>query len=857
MKRCITIIALLLYVVCISSQKTYPFYQLYTAKDYNARSVNYDVASSKNAYIYIANIEGVLAFDGCSWRTCHVPDYGYITAMGYDAEGGVWAKSFNYLAKMHNASLRAVKTSRVRTKLNYKHAITPLQPGFSDINYLGQNHLYGSCDDHRGTYWAVSNEGILQISYPSCYSRITEAEQLKGSVSAIIKYNHFLYVATSHGLYRASETGNMTAMPGFDFACRELRIDADGSLYVSTIAGLYRLSGNSVTKLTGRNTFCSCNFRGQILTGEADGLFCGSKRLAATEYVKAIQIDHYGQLWTSDVYGAIYIGVNANLLKPGNFDNGNQLAIDHQGHIIIVTRKGCLMAEGKEDITFRPINMFTAVPKWMSANDVRSWWPGMVSYTKDGTVWMTDINNRRLCVSRGNRALMEKINNRLFALNDYAVTSVYVDEHHVGWIGGDFGLVRLSLADNDGMAEVKPQVYIRSLTRKEYNASITFSANTYSAIRRPEYKYRLLGDNEKWSGWQKENKATFSNLYHGDYTLEIIMRDAYCHTSAVTRFDFTMPRPWYYIWYYQIIIAVLFIGIIYGFIEYRSAKLKEQNRKLEKLVNDRTAELEEAHKNLVRHEKMASVGSLTSGLIDRILNPLNYINNFSHLSKGLIKDLHDDIDDEKENMSEDNYEDSVDVMKMLDDNLTKIEQHGNNTTRVLKAMEQILTELSPARQLTDMRAICTQNIDMLQKYYKTEITENNIKIVTDIAFDECKAMINAEQISKTIMSILGNGIYAICKKKKTEQFDAEVHFSAMTDGINITMKIRDNGIGIEQLILQKIFEPFFTTKTTSEAAGVGLYLGRNIIENHKGTVTVDSVKGEFTEFTIVLPLNNK
>jgi signal transduction histidine kinase len=194
---------------------------------------------------------------------------------------------------------------------------------------------------------------------------------------------------------------------------------------------------------------------------------------------------------------------------------------------------------------------------------------------------------------------------------------------------------------------------------------------------------------------------------------------------------------------------------------------------------------------------------------------------------------------------------------MLDENLSKIEEHGNNTTRILKAMEQILMELSPVRQLTDMRQVCTQNMDMLRKYYDKEIKENNISIVTDVTFDECKAMINAEQISKTIMSILGNGIYAICKKKKTEQFDAELRFTATTDGTNVTMKIRDNGIGIEQVILSKIFEPFFTTKTTSEAAGVGLYLGRNIIENHKGTVSVDSVKGEFTEFTIVLPLNNE
>jgi signal transduction histidine kinase len=67
------------------------------------------------------------------------------------------------------------------------------------------------------------------------------------------------------------------------------------------------------------------------------------------------------------------------------------------------------------------------------------------------------------------------------------------------------------------------------------------------------------------------------------------------------------------------------------------------------------------------------------------------------------------------------------------------------------------------------------------------------------------------------------------------------------------VKIRDNGTGIEEKLLDKIFYPFYTTKTTSEAAGIGLYLSREIIQNHKGDITVASVKGEYTEFTITIP----
>ena len=68
--------------------------------------------------------------------------------------------------------------------------------------------------------------------------------------------------------------------------------------------------------------------------------------------------------------------------------------------------------------------------------------------------------------------------------------------------------------------------------------------------------------------------------------------------------------------------------------------------------------------------------------------------------------------------------------------------------------------------------------------------------------------------------------------------------------------IRDNGIGIENKILPKIFDPFFTTKTTGEASGVGLYLSREIIQNHGGDINVKTVKDEYSEFIITLPILN-
>jgi signal transduction histidine kinase len=74
-----------------------------------------------------------------------------------------------------------------------------------------------------------------------------------------------------------------------------------------------------------------------------------------------------------------------------------------------------------------------------------------------------------------------------------------------------------------------------------------------------------------------------------------------------------------------------------------------------------------------------------------------------------------------------------------------------------------------------------------------------------------------------------------------------------TEGKMAHLTIRDTGTGISENIINKIFDPFFTTKTTAEASGVGLYLSKEIAQNHGGDITVQSVKGEYTEFTITLP----
>ena len=120
---------------------------------------------------------------------------------------------------------------------------------------------------------------------------------------------------------------------------------------------------------------------------------------------------------------------------------------------------------------------------------------------------------------------------------------------------------------------------------------------------------------------------------------------------------------------------------------------------------------------------------------------------------------------------------------------------------------------------------------------------------------------NKEIFLREIISNASDAIDKLCYLSLTDDkvglSRSDYHIDIIVDKNERTITVRDNGIGIEDNIKAKIFEPFFTTKPTAEAAGVGLYLCREVILNHQGSIIVKSEKDNFTEFMITIPIYQK
>ena len=723
----------------------------------------------------------------------------------------------------------------------------------TEDNGLCSNNVSYTAYDGRGHLWGATGKGIFVIHIPTGISHFTPYEGLNGSVFSIESLNGKIYAGTDDGLFR-QEGYRFELVPEIKHSCWELKKSGNG-LLAATAEGIFLIYPNgNVRHLTNTNSLALFDDGTHIYSGETDGIYQiqpdgkNKKKVCNMANVKKIVKDKTGTIWAQSLYGMVWYK-KADESTFHLYRNKDKAE----------TMQTIVMVDGQATI--------------VSAEDTSPFPYPQVSYVDEkGVTWLTNNEGKMLYRWKDGKRLND-LDQLLFLINTLSIQTIYVRQNEI-WMGNDNGLTIISTKGEDPTINTIPKLYIRSvrlgsdsilwggfgkkpemlakLSHNNNNLHFTFSIDYPSFKSQTMYRYRL--NNGSWSSWSSNTSATFSNLSYGDYTFFVQARDPINHITDITSIRFHINAPFYYRWYMNLLYLLLLTALIFGLFKLRMRRLEKEKYRLETIVKERSAEV-------VRLEKMATAGKLTQGLIDRILNPLNYIINFAKLSEGLVKDAKANVEEEKGHMDEDNYEDTIDVLDMLKGNLQKVGEHGQNTSRTLKAMEEMLKDRSGGIVDMDLMAVIRQDKEMLHEYFSQEIREYNIKTVFNDTETPLLINGNADQLSKAIMSLLGNAIYAVVRK--AQKYRLESNDGAYTPKISldvtrqkkaIHISIRDNGIGIEETIIGKIFDPFFTTKTTSEAAGVGLYLSREIVHNHGGDIQVKSVKDEYSDFTITLPV---
>lgn len=276
-------------------------------------------------------------------------------------------------------------------------------------------------------------------------------------------------------------------------------------------------------------------------------------------------------------------------------------------------------------------------------------------------------------------------------------------------------------------------------------------------------------------------------------------------------------------------------------------------------MNENTQkEIENLRKQISQQEKMASLGLLSAGIAHEIQNPLNFVINFSKVSQKLLKDMQEVLDELGDVLPDDSVEEIKEIMSDLEGNMSKIEENGNRASSIVRGILLYSRGKDDEYIPTDLQQLTKEYVWLSYHAVRANNKSFNVSIQEDYADGLPLVKIIPQDFSRAVLNLMNNACYAVFSKSKeatVTAYQPTIRISLKKEGDRINLAIEDNGQGISEEIKKKLYTPFFTTKPIGEGTGLGLSITKSIIEQkHNGTIEMDTRPGEYTRFTISIPI---
>ncbi len=255
-------------------------------------------------------------------------------------------------------------------------------------------------------------------------------------------------------------------------------------------------------------------------------------------------------------------------------------------------------------------------------------------------------------------------------------------------------------------------------------------------------------------------------------------------------------------------------------------EINSWTRTLEARVDEKTRQLSSAQEEMLRVERMASIGKLAAVVAHEINNPLAGILTYAKLMK---KRLSREPTPNAENIA------------MLD----LVESESRRCGEIVKNLMTFARPTSMNREPADLSAILDRCVRLVQHQLKLKNIELHLQLNPDLALVRC----DQGQIEQVVLALVINAIDAM-----SNGGNLFLSTRRVPDSTDIQIEVRDDGVGMPPEVLSKMFEPFFTTKEHGRGLGLGLAISRNIVERHAGKIAVTSEPGHGTTFRITLPI---
>jgi len=283
-------------------------------------------------------------------------------------------------------------------------------------------------------------------------------------------------------------------------------------------------------------------------------------------------------------------------------------------------------------------------------------------------------------------------------------------------------------------------------------------------------------------------------------------------------------------------------------------EVENLNQNLEKTVEQRTGELRKKHRELqeayqelkntqlqlIRSEKMASLGMLVAGIAHEINTPLGSINSNTDMFLRSFKKFHHNLTNILMNMPKDGADEITNTLEVLD-KLSQVNKDAcDRIMLIVKALRNFARLDEEELKTVDIHEGLDNTLALIRYQYEDRIEV--IKEYGEIPWLLCRA----GQLNQVFMNLLVNACQAIEGK-------GEIYIRTYCEEEKVHVQIRDTGVGIPSESLSKIFDPGFTTKGVGVGTGLGLSISYKIVEDQGGTINVESEVGKGSTFTVSIP----
>ncbi|MEH2236075.1 trifunctional serine/threonine-protein kinase/ATP-binding protein/sensor histidine kinase [Nostoc sp.] len=302
-------------------------------------------------------------------------------------------------------------------------------------------------------------------------------------------------------------------------------------------------------------------------------------------------------------------------------------------------------------------------------------------------------------------------------------------------------------------------------------------------------------------------------------------------------------------------------------ISLENASLYQRSQENAKQLEHSLTDLQQMQLQLVQSEKMSALGNLVAGVAHEINNPVGFIAGNIQPAVNLVGDLFHLIDLYQEKFPNPGVEIEEEIaaidLEYLREDLPKLISSMKLGVDRIRSISNSLRTFSRADTEHKVTFNIHEGIDsailILKHRLKASELHPDIQVVkeyADISLVKCFP----GQLNQVFMNLLANAIDALEESNIGRNFHninntIEIKTCLSEDKHHVLIYIQDNGMGMSDEVKQKIFDHLFTTKSVGKGTGLGLAIARQIIvEKHGGTLEVNSVQGEGTEFVIQIPI---